>query len=149
MAKSRPGVRYHHTQQDMVCRASHGRLWSFRAQKNRAVAVQVLHAASRIKGTVDHAPETESWRVALPASEINIQAPSTQWQTSTSIHFWKAPWYGRGSATPKWDCRLFLPSKIGQEMWLSPPEQLHKMPHSSEWGGAFPIHLPDFVRGAS
>ena len=95
LAKSQPDVRNHHTHQDMVCRAFHGCPWSFKAQSNRAMSTQVLYVASSFKGTIDHAPETESWRVTLLASGIGIQGPSIQWWTPTSIHFWEAQWYGR------------------------------------------------------
>ena len=69
MAKSWPDVRYHHTHQNMVCKAPHGRPWFSRIERNRETPTQVLDVENDIKGTTNHAPETESWRVSLLASE--------------------------------------------------------------------------------
>ena len=118
-------------------------------QRNRATSTQVLSVASNTKGTTNHAPKTESRRSTLPAPEIGIQGPSIQWRTPTSILFWKAHGWGHRSATPKWTCLPLLSSNIGQEIWPSLSEQLLTIPHFSEPGDAFLIHLPDFVRGAS
>ena len=115
---------------------------------NRAMPAQVLSVAHNTKGTTSHAPETESWKVNLLASEIDLQSPSTQWQTPTSIHFWKAREWGRGSATLKRYPRLPLSGNTGWKMWPSSPGQLLTIPHFAERNGASPTHVPGFVRGA-
>ncbi len=96
----------HHTHQGMVRRASHGRPWPSEGRKNRAVPTQVHCMMSNTKGTVSHAPETESRRVTQPAPGIGIQDPSTQWQTPTSIHFWKANNLLREIETADCSCRV-------------------------------------------
>ena len=103
--------------------------------------------------SMTHLPKENEERSPKLQRRVHDTPPSwgTWVELSIECLFMSVSWLvdDRRSATPKWDCRLFLTRDIGQEIWPSPPEQLLTLPHFSERGGASPIHLPDFVLGAS